>query len=313
MSTAPGVPLASPLVATLARHEAGRQWLRQLPGLVADYQARWRLRIGAPFTGGSCSWAAPVHREDGSTAVLKVTWPHPEAAGEAAAMRHWAGAGTVRLLEADERRYALLLERCEPGTALDAGPPPHGSRVAVERLRTGGALLAELWRVGGDAPGGVAELAAVCASWATLAEERADRLAARFAPRVDPGLSALGARLLRELPGSSGRHVLLHGDFNPGNVLAAERRPWLVIDPKPMVGDPAYDPWPLIEQMATDRPLGERFAVVADACGQPRDRLAAWALARTVEYAWWAADHGDAEECADALALLPVLARLADR
>jgi streptomycin 6-kinase len=45
----------------------------------------------------------------------------------------------------------------------------------------------------------------------------------------------------RELVASQPRGVLLHGDFHPGNVLAAQREPWLFIDPKPLVGDPAYD------------------------------------------------------------------------
>jgi streptomycin 6-kinase len=35
--------------------------------------------------------------------------------------------------------------------------------------------------------------------------------------------------------------VLLVTDLHAGNVLAAQREPWLVIDPKPFVGDPAYD------------------------------------------------------------------------
>ena len=47
--------------------------------------------------------------------------------------------------------------------------------------------------------------------------------------------------LARELAATQPRTVLLHGDFHPGNVLAAAREPWLAIDPKPYVGDPAYD------------------------------------------------------------------------
>jgi streptomycin 6-kinase len=35
--------------------------------------------------------------------------------------------------------------------------------------------------------------------------------------------------------------VLLGTDVHAGNVLRAQRKPWLVIDPKPFVGDPAYD------------------------------------------------------------------------
>ncbi len=47
--------------------------------------------------------------------------------------------------------------------------------------------------------------------------------------------------LFRTLPGSAEREVMLCTDLHAGNVLAAEREPWLVIDPKPYVGDPAYD------------------------------------------------------------------------
>jgi streptomycin 6-kinase len=36
--------------------------------------------------------------------------------------------------------------------------------------------------------------------------------------------------------------MLLCTDLHHGNVLAASREPWLVIGPKPYIGDPAYDP-----------------------------------------------------------------------
>ena len=35
--------------------------------------------------------------------------------------------------------------------------------------------------------------------------------------------------------------MLLATDLHAGNVLRAQRQPWLVIDPKPFVGDRAYD------------------------------------------------------------------------
>ena len=73
----------------------------------------------------------------------------------------------------------------------------------------------------------------VAAGWAELAEERMDRLR----PGYDAGLVAEGGRALRELPGSASRSVVVHGDFNPGNVLSDAPR-WLAIDPKPMNDDP---------------------------------------------------------------------------
>jgi streptomycin 6-kinase len=57
----------------------------------------------------------------------------------------------------------------------------------------------------------------------------------------DPDLVEHAVRLAGELAASQPEQVLLHGDFHPSNVLAAARQPWLAIDPKPIVGEPAYD------------------------------------------------------------------------
>ena len=134
-----------------------------------------------------------------------------------------------------------------------------------------------------------------------VAAEWADQLERRFAelrPPYDPGLVAEGARLLRELPRSAEQRVVLHGDYNPGNILAATREPWLVIDPKPMVGDPGYDFAPLILQV--DDPfthpdplavVDRRVRLVSDLTGVPDDRNLAWMQARLVEAAVWYASR----------------------
>jgi hypothetical protein len=57
----------------------------------------------------------------------------------------------------------------------------------------------------------------------------------------DVGLVREGLQLFEELPRNATRKVLLATDLHAGNVVWAEREPWLVIDPKPFVGDPAYD------------------------------------------------------------------------
>lgn len=58
----------------------------------------------------------------------------------------------------------------------------------------------------------------------------------------DPGLVRHRIRLLELLPAIATRSVLVHGDFNPGNVLSAQRAEWLTIDASPMLDDPGYDP-----------------------------------------------------------------------
>ncbi|KOG43929.1 hydroxyurea phosphotransferase [Streptomyces decoyicus] len=290
----------------MARTASGRAWLDRLPGIVREIEERWELRLGAPFHGGSCSWVAPAEYPGGGPAVLKVTWPHREADGEAPALRAWDGNGAVQLLRRSRERGALLIERCRPGTPLGAAPLP-----PAERLDLAAGLLRELWAAPAPPDGELERMDRVCAEWADVLQERMLRLR----PGYDPGLVALGAGLLRTLPTTATREAVVHGDFNPGNVLAAERRPWLAIDPKPMVGDPAYDPWPLLTQLDAPfaqpdprRALRERYARVADALGEDPDRLLAWSVARGVESALWSADHDDEAGGAEELAEVQLLA-----
>lgn len=310
-------PSSLPVVQTVSGSEEGRVWWSKLPALVGALENRWSLRLGQPFAGGSCSWVAPARLSDGSPAVLKISWPHREAEHEGDALRLWSGNGAVRLYNHDRATFALLLERSIPGTELvsaDEIDPKQRLLIAAE-------VLNELWSaplsegVSGDGSA-VEDLGAVTSEWADLVEARMERLR----PNLDSGLVAYGVQLLRELSGSTKRHVLLHGDFNPGNILASRRQPWLTIDPKPMIGDPAYDPWPLIEQIddpfkrsSPERALTERFAIIADAVGEARDRLLAWAVARQTETALWLADDDklpDAMAAMQKARLLTLLAEL---
>ena len=108
---------------TAARHAGVRDWIAKLPAVVANLAGRWELRVGEPFEpGGQCSWTAPAVDRAGRDLVLKVAFRFPggEERDEAAGLRVWNGHGTVRLYaaEANESAYALLMERCVPGTPL---------------------------------------------------------------------------------------------------------------------------------------------------------------------------------------------------
>lgn len=294
------VPPSLPVVETMGATAEGRAWLAELPHLVRAMRDAWSLRIAAPLHAGSCSWVAFAWTPEGRSAALKIGRPHREAAGEPEALRLWQGGPAVRLLRDDEERSAMLLERCVPGTRLvDAAGVP-----VRRRLLTGAELLAELWSAEPPAATRIESLAAVTGEWADLLEERAERLSPRAgaadAQALDPGLPVLGARLLRELPATASRSVVLHGDFNPGNVLATRRRPWVAIDPKPMIGDPGYDPWPLLDQIDdpfaradSTRVVARRWELVAEAVGEDSARLHAWAAARGIESAYYALDHDD--------------------
>lgn len=277
-------PADLPIYRHLGRTSDERSWLSSLPTLVEEFERRWSLRVGRPFATGSAAWVAPAVREDGSSAVLKVSWPHAEASHEAAGLVLWGGDGAARVLAADAENFVLLLERCVPGTPLAACDLP-----VDQVLDVAASLLRRLWRPA-PAAAPLPRLEDVAARWAGLVRERMRR----FRPPFDSELVECGARLLEELPQSSTRRVLLHGDFNPENVLMATRQPWLTIDPKPMLGDPAYDPEPVLFQVDDPmqhqdpvRSVVARHRLFADLVGESADRMLLWALARRVEAALW--------------------------
>jgi streptomycin 6-kinase len=299
-------PESLPIYHGLRRAEGGEQWLAELPDLVARLAAEWSLRLDVPFHGGSAAWVAPATLPDGTAAVLKVSWPHREAREEASALRLWDGQGACRLLAEDRDRYALLIERCQPGLPLSTLDAP-----AEERLTIAANVLRRLWTTIGRAQAGFEKVADVTAEWAGIATERMERIR----PAYDPGLVRQGIGLLELLPATTTRSVLVHGDFNPGNVLSAKRADWLAIDAKPMIGDPGYDPSPMLLQVdpSTDKTvLARRFRLFGELVGEPADRLLAWSFARTVEAALWSANRGEIGEGADDMALAGILAALLD-
>ena len=223
----PDIPIPEKLRATFRDTDERRAWLNQLPDLIPELAQRWSLTLGSPYEEeASCSWVAPVTRQDGSPAVLKVGWPHMESIHEVEGLLFWAGDPTALVLEADVARNAALLERCLPGTTLRRQPEPEQDQVIAD-------LLKRLWRQPPE-PHPFRPLAEMTAAWAAESLADADQW-------PDAGLAQEGIRLFEELPQNASQIALLATDLHAGNVLQAQREPWLVIDPKPFLGDSAYD------------------------------------------------------------------------
>jgi streptomycin 6-kinase len=206
-----------------------RAWMAALPAVVDEIAERWSLRLGRPFQpGGQCAWVAPARDPADRDLVLKVGWQHTEARDEADGLQAWAGAGAVLVHDADtfDDTSALLLERCVPGTPLRTRPEPQQDDVIA-------ALLQRLWHAPAN-PHPFRLLQEMCDQWA-------DEFDQKPATELDPGIVRAGMELFRTLPATAERTVLLATDLHADNILAAQREPWLVIDPKPYVGDPTYD------------------------------------------------------------------------
>jgi streptomycin 6-kinase len=203
------------------------EWLARLDENRRALARRWSLTIQSPFDREvDSAWVAPVTRRDGTSAVLKLAMPHMEAEQEIEGLRFWNGDPTVRLLDADDDLDAMLLERCEPGTSLRAVPEPDQDVVIAQLLR-------RLWRLP-PSPHPFRPLSAMIDDWCAETMGRSGEW-------TDSGLVHEGLRLFRDLSQPTSRDVLLATDLHAGNVLQAQREPWLAIDPKPFIGDPAYD------------------------------------------------------------------------
>jgi streptomycin 6-kinase len=249
---------------------------RVQPDVLKEICARWSLTPGPAFAPGATTvWVGPARRADGSRAVLKIARRHFEAEHEAAGLRAWDGDGTVRVFDAvsvDDEIDVLLLEACEPGTPASSLPETEQDELVCSLLR-------RLW-ITPQADGPFRPLAQMCDAWADSVD------VARAVELVgDTGLVRSGTELFRELGRDrSGPVVLLATDLHAGNVLAARREPWLVIDPKPYAGDPIYDLTQhmlnCLERLLADpRRFARRLASLVDV---DPDRLLRWLFARCV-------------------------------
>jgi streptomycin 6-kinase len=245
-------------------HPEIARWRANLPELVGDCCKEWDLLLGEPYVPGACGHVARVALADGTPAVLKVWWPHREAEQEADALERWDGDGAVRMLARDDERSAVLLERCEPGASLSTAEDPIG--VFVD-------LLPRLWR-NGD---GFFPLAREAEYWSEHELQEVP----------DKRLKDAALHYLAELAPSQGEQVLLHQDLHGENVLAAQREPWLVIDPKPLAGEREFSVGPIVRSFElghSQRHVLYRLDRLASELELDRDRALGWTVAQTV--AW---------------------------
>lgn len=265
--------------------ERGADWLQHLPALIEACEARWSIAVEAPLPDLSYNYVAPARAVDGRALILKLGVPNPELWSEIDALRFYDGRGCARLLAWDLEEGALLLERLVPGrplSALCAEDDEGATSIAAGVMRA-------LWR---EAP--PAHNFPTVERWA----DGFQRLRTRF----DGGTGPLPEERVRQAEGlfadllaSPGEAVLLHGDLHHANILDAGGGAWRAIDPKGVVGEPAYEvgallrnPFPgLLSWRQPERILARRLEQLAEELGLDCQRLAGWALAQAVLSAWW--------------------------
>lgn len=270
-------------------------WIQGVPRLIRDLLDEWELVPDGDVMYGFTALVVPVTAA-GERLVLKIVFPHEEGQHEALALRHWNGRGAANLVRADPRRGGILLERL------------HLRDLAEVPVLTACAVVADLYReLHVPAPAQLVPLTTYVGAWT----DELSRLP-RDAPlprRIVEQAVHLGRAFVADSD-SVGR--LLHGDLHYENVLAAERAPWLAIDPKPVSGDPHYELAPLLwnrwdEIVASGdvrSAIRRRFHTVVDEAGLDEERARDWVLVREAHNAMWAIQDAEHARVTTAITII---------
>jgi streptomycin 6-kinase len=282
--------------------EDARPWLDALPKLTSGYLDQWALRLDGEPLCGAASLVLPVVRQDGTGAMLKLQPINDENAGEALALRTWSTDDVVRVLEDDATTGTILLERLQPRMLSDLPDDEEATQILAE-------LLTRLSAV--QAPPSLRRLEDIAGAMLT----EAPALIPLLADPEEQTLVRRCAARLAELVGEPGDR-LLHWDLHYDNVMAAERAPWLVIDPKPLAGDPCFELFPALNNRWDDftatgnvpKAIRRRFDLMVEMVGLDRDRAVGWTLGRILQNVLWDLEGGehavDAEQVVIASALM---------
>jgi len=259
--------------------------------------ARWRL-VAEREPVDTLNGCVMFVRRGAERLVLKIVGAASDEMQALPAYAHFAERGAVRLLAQAGR--ALLLERIDPGHALTQRVIDGDDDGATAILCD---VMASLHRAA-PPPAGLARVEDFSADF--------DRYRASGGP-LPAALVDRAAAVFSDLCHSQGPRVVLHGDLHHDNVLDAGGGRWVAIDPKGVIGEPAYETGALLrnprpELLAADDPAGvlrRRSAQLAEALDLDLARVREWAYVQAELSAAWHVEDG--EDPAFALAVAELL------
>ncbi len=301
--------LPSEFITTIqnVHREEGRAFLNALPGLIAEASRRWDLRDVQPAPTLSYNFVAFAKRAQGDV-VLKMGVPNREMESEIAALRLFNGVGACRLLEYDEEKCWMLLERLDPGEMLvTLKDDEEATRIAAE-------VMKKIWRpmdssglpLQGQDP--ALQKFILLSDWFNGLK----KLRAMYNGGTGPFNENLVERVERSVEdffAENHQPVLMHGDFHHYNILSSERG-WLIIDPKGVIGPAGYEvgpllinPWgELINRSDIQKITKRRIDILHEHLGFERERIHEWGLAHAVLSSWWSIEENTGWEYAAAFA-----------
>ncbi len=284
--------------------EAGHAFLEALPDSVAEASARWGLTNIQPSPTLSYNFVAfaaspsPFGRGaggEGRDVVLKMGVPNREFLSEMEALRFFNGEGACKLIDYDEEKYWMLLERLNPGVMLATlEDDEEATHIAAK-------VMKRIWRpmeLGSLLPDNQQQAAGLqrfiqLSDWFDGLKKLHQRFNGGTGP-LDEKLVQRVERSVSDFLAENHNPVLMHGDFHHYNILSSERG-WLIIDPKGVIGPAGYEagpllmnPWGKLMEANDHRQITKRrIDILHEHLGFERARIHEWGLAHAVLSTWW--------------------------
>jgi streptomycin 6-kinase len=286
----------------------GHRFLANLPALVDEAVRRWGLTDIQPVTNLSynfvCYALSRAAKQYSRSVVLKIGVPRDELTSEMAALRLFNGEGAVELIDCDEAKGFLLLERLQPGIMLST------LKDDEEATRIGANVMLKIQRPAPQDNGVFIKLS----DWF----DGFKRLRKYFDGGTGPFNKTLverAERSVRDFFAEDYAPTLMHGDFHHFNILSSERG-WVVIDPKGVIGPAGYEVGPFLLNPWEEPLNGSRFRaqakkrlyILSERLGMEREHIREWGIAHAVLSAWWGIEDNTGWEysmaCAEMLCLV---------
>ncbi len=288
--------------------DIGKQFLESLPRVTEEMSVRWGLSDVRPVSNLSFNFVAFAKRAD-EDVVLKLGVRNPELDSEMAALKFFNGDGACALLEHDEERGALLLERLKPGIMLsELVDDDERTHIAADVMQKtwrplkSGSLLPNTQKhtLTGTRASGLHKFIKL-SDWFDALK--------RIRPHFNGGTGPFPKDVLERVESSlpelfaAADVKLMHGDFHHFNILSSDRG-WLVIDPKGVIGPVGYEvgpfmlnPWDSISDTRQFRAQAERrVSIFSERLGWEREKIIHWAMAHAILSAWWNIEEGMQDE-----------------
>jgi streptomycin 6-kinase len=266
-------------------------WLDSLPDAVESLTEKWEITFDPEVPESNVTLVLLGNSKQLGPVVFKSSPIADEFRAEAAALKIAGGESVSRLFDLDIDRSAMIVERIVPGHQL------RQANLSDEDATTTFAKLAtKFWREAPD-PTGLHALR----NWMGDLYDWQSR-----PERIPDATIELAQRIGDELLSIDVSPRLIHGDLHHQNILQRDSGEWIIIDPKGIHGDPAFE---IAAWMYNPPGIGKNGDYVdlakrrLDTCSEiweiDRNHLIRWGFVGAVLSAVWSASGADGTDIGD--------------